>query len=87
MLRDERDFWIQIRRGLSIVTHAIANEKMDDPFWRTILRGLNIVVRAIEVKWHLPRRSFRTIGQTLPELPATPLAQTSTEAEVKADAI
>jgi len=83
---DDRDFWIQVRRGLSIVTHAIANEKSGDPFWGAILRGLNIVVRAIEVKWHLPRRSFRTIGQTLPEPPVLPLAQ-STSREADSDGL
>lgn len=76
-MRDEREFWIQVRRGLSIVTHAIDAERTaDDYFWRTVLRGLNIVVRAIEVRWRLPHSSIRTIGQLTPtEPPAEPLAR------------
>lgn len=74
---EDREFWIRVRRGLSIVTHAIDAERASDPFWATVLRGLNIVVRAIEVKWRLPHSSIRTIGQ--PEPPASPLAQSSEE--------
>ena len=73
-MKDEREFWIQVRRGLSIVTHAIDDERADDVFWLTILRGLNIVVRAIEVRWRLPHSSIRTIGIPT-EPPAEPLAR------------
>ena len=73
-MKDEREFWIQVRRGLSIVTHAIDDERADDVFWLTILRGLNIVVRAIEVRWRLPHSSIRTIGIPT-EPPAVPLAR------------
>jgi hypothetical protein len=73
-MTDEREFWIQVRRGLSIVTHAIDAERAQDQFWATILRGLNIVVRAIEVRWRLPHSSIRTIGNPT-EPPAEPLAR------------
>jgi len=76
-MRDEREFWIQVRRGLSIVTHAIDSERAQDHFWQTVLRGLNIVVRAIEVRWRLPHSSIRTIGQPLPEPPVDPLARST----------
>jgi hypothetical protein len=78
-MTDEREFWIQVRRGLSIVTHAIDDERASDIFWATVLRGLNIVVRAIEVRWRLPRSSIRTIGLITPEPPAEPLARSSSE--------
>jgi hypothetical protein len=75
-MKDEREFWIQVRRGLSIVTHAIDAERAQDQFWLTVLRGLNIVVRAIEIRWRLPRSSIHTIGQITPnEPPAEPLAR------------
>ena len=75
-MKDEREFWIQVRRGLSIVTHAIDSERAQDQFWLTVLRGLNIVVRAIEVRWRLPHSSIRTIGLVEPtEPPAVPLAR------------
>ena len=84
---DDREFWIQIRRGLAIVTRAIAVHKRGDPFWRAVLRGFNIVVRAIELRWHLPHTSIRTIGQTLPEPPSdVTLAQSSTEG-IESDAV
>ena len=78
-MNDEREFWIRVRRGLSIVTHAIDAERASDPFWAAVLRGLNIVVRAIEVKWRLPHSSIRTIGQPITEPPDSPLAQSSDE--------
>ena len=73
---DEREFWIQIRRGLSIVTHAIMRYQRNDPFWRIMLRGFNIMIRAIEVRFHLPRTSIRTIGQPEPPSDVT-LAQSN----------
>jgi len=86
-MKSERDFWIQVRRGLSIVTHAIADQYPNDTFWRTVLRGLNVVVRAIEMRYNLPRRSYRTIGQVLPEPPAQPLARNINEGIEQSDAV
>lgn len=62
-MNSERDFWLQVRRGLSTVAHAADAERMHDPMWAEITRGLNIAVRAIERRWHMPRSSIRTIGQ------------------------
>ena len=87
-MKDEREFWIRVRRGLSIVTHAIDAERASDPFWAAVLRGLNIVVRAIEVKWRLPHSSIRTLsGQSITEPPGEPLAQPSDERIGHTDAI
>ena len=86
-MTDEREFWIRVRRGLSIVTHAIDSERARDPFWQTVLRGLNIVVRAIEVRWKLPHSSIHVIGQPIPEPPAEPLAQPLDERIGHTDAI
>lgn len=86
-MRDEREFWIRVRRGLSIVTHAIDSERSKDPFWATVLRGLNIVVRAIEVRWKLPHSSIQTIGQPNTEPPVDPLARSSNEGIGHTDAV
>lgn len=86
MMRDEREFWIRVRRGLSIVTHAIDAERQQDPFWAAVLRGLNLVVRAIEVRWKLPHSSIATIGQP-PEPPVDPLARSSEEGIGHPDAV
>jgi len=84
-MRDEREFWIQVRRGLSIVTHSIDAERARDPMWAEFTRGMNIAVRAIEVRWHLPHSSIRTIGVPT-EPPAEPLAR-SEERIGQSDAI
>lgn len=77
-MKDEREFWIRVRRGLSIVTHAIDANRASDPFWHEFGRGLNICVRAIETRWRLPHSSIQTLGQQPPEPPALePLAQPS----------
>jgi len=89
MIHDEREFWIRVRRGLSIVTHAIDSERHNDPFWGEVLRGLSIVVRAIEVRWKLPHSSVRTLGQpqaSIPEPPVSPLAP-STHEGIGSDAV
>lgn len=62
-MTDERAFWLQIRRGLAIISAAISAEKGSDPFWAMFLRGVNICVRAIEQRWKLPHSSIRPIGQ------------------------
>lgn len=85
-MKDEREFWIRVRRGLSIVTHAIDAERARDPFWATVLRGLNMVVRAIEIRWRLPHSSIHTIGHQ-PEPPAEPSASNNTERVGTTDAI
>jgi len=85
-MRDEREFWIRVRRGLSIVTHAIDSERANDPFWAAVLRGLNIVVRAIEVRWKLPHSSVQTIGHTY-EPPLNAPAPSSPEGIGHTDAV
>lgn len=85
-MRDEREFWIRIRRGLSIVTHAIDADRQRDPIWAAMLKGLNTVVWAIEVRWKLPHSSIHTIGQS-PEPPVSPLARSSDEGIGHTDAV
>lgn len=75
-MMNEREFWIQVRRGLSIISHSADSERLRDPMWAEFTRGINIAVRAIEHRWKLPHSSIRTIGQlTSNEPPAEPLAR------------
>lgn len=81
-MNDDREFWLQIRRGLGIVSATVRDKHMGDPFWDEFLRGVNIAVRAIEREWKLPHSSIRPIGQPVsttepPSLPT--LAQSSPE--------
>ena len=86
-MKDERDFWIQVRRGLSIVTHSVDAERARDPMWAEFTRGMNIAVRAIEVRWRLPHSSIRTIGQLTPNEPPSETLARSEERIGQSDAV
>ena len=75
---NERDFWIEMRRGLRTTIAAIDHgQSQSDEFWQEVRHGLVITARAIEYRYRLPVGSRAPIGTQTLEPPATPLAQST----------
>lgn len=75
---NEREFWIEMRRGFRTTIAAIDHgQPQPDEFWQEVRHGLVITARAIEYRFRLPVGSRAPIGQQEP--PAMPLAQSSRE--------
>lgn len=77
---NEREFWIQVRRGLITVVAAIADGAPDEPFWNEVTEGFAVAVRAIDSRYQLPPSTRvpygegAILGTFTTEPPARPLA-------------
>lgn len=77
----EREFWIQMRRGLITVIAAISDGAPRQPFWDQVANGFGMVVLAIDNRYDLPHSTRVPTGEgaivgtfTTQEPPAKPLA-------------